>query len=83
MQDLTQYGNIKYFFSHDNYIRLIWSCLVIEQMLRQSEDEGAYDRMRLKPQFWIDAKEAIESINPNTIQFSSIQPWVQCLQMFY
>ncbi|EAR90623.2 hypothetical protein TTHERM_00123730 (macronuclear) [Tetrahymena thermophila SB210] len=84
VKELMKYGDIKYFFSHEDFIRLTWSLLLQEQALRSSGQLHHYDEERyfMKPNFWLEeVYDAMFSINPNTIKFTALPIWVQNICM--
>jgi hypothetical protein len=60
VEELCKYGQIKYFFDHDNFIRMIWSVATLINLDPKCMEELP----RLGRQ---DIKEAMFDINPNTL----------------
>ncbi|EGR31601.1 hypothetical protein IMG5_106540 [Ichthyophthirius multifiliis] len=43
IKELMKYGDIKYFFSHEDYIRICWSSLLLEQTIKNSQEIDQHD----------------------------------------
>ncbi|KRX08409.1 hypothetical protein PPERSA_08608 [Pseudocohnilembus persalinus] len=81
IQDLRKYGNIKYFFSHDDFVRLIYSAVILTQIKQEGVDERKYGNQYLDIQFWDLSYDSLMEINPNTLKFQVVPIYMQTLLM--
>lgn len=73
---MGNFGEIKYFFDHDHFIRLVWCCFV-SQMYSQNRE--LQDTFSLELDQWESFQESILDINPNTLKISTLKMWVEIL----
>lgn len=80
IKELTKYGDIKFFFSHEDFIKISWSLLLLFSAQQQ---QISYDASSaLSRTFYIDdIHAAMFAINPNTVKFSSLPIWTQAVCM--
>lgn len=77
INNLKTFGDIKYFFDHDNFIKLSWSLIISKFNV-----EGKTDYYSLDNAIWETIKEAMLSINPNTLKaIENVGLWLQTLTL--
>ena len=77
VNNLKSFGDIKFFFDHDNFIKLSWSLIILN--FNSETDDKKY---QLDKAIWETIKEAILSINPNTLKaIENVGLWLQTLSL--
>jgi len=76
VNNLRTFGDIKFFFDHDNFIKLSWSLIILN--FNSGMENNKY--YLLDKAIWETIKEAILNINPNTLKaIENVGLWLQTL----
>lgn len=80
MNNLIDFGDIKYFFSHDNFIKLSWAIIVTN--LNMDPVYKKHIDYILDARIFECIKDAMLSINPNILKLNeSVYLWLQILAL--
>lgn len=80
MNNLIDFGDIKYFFSHDNFIKLSWATIVTNLNIDPAHKKNI--DYTLDRRIFECIKDAMLSINPNILKLNeSVYLWLQVLAL--
>ena len=78
VNNLKSFGDVKYFFDHDNFIKLSWSLIILN--FNAGEEKNPY--YIIDKSIWETIKEAMMDINPNTLKaIENVGLWLQTLAL--
>lgn len=74
INNLREFGDVKYFFDHDNFVKLSWSLVILKHNIEENE------QCFIEKSLWSTIKEAMFDINPNTLKAAeNVGLWLQTI----
>ena len=78
VNNLKSFGDIKYFFDHDNFVKLSWSLIILNFNVEEENNKNYI----IDKNIWETIKEAMMTINPNTLKaIENVGLWLQTLAL--
>jgi hypothetical protein len=78
INNMLEFGDVRFFFDHDNFVKMSWSSIVIHHILNEDQE---YSGEKFHKHYWASVRDAVLDINPNTLQTESLKLWLQVLNL--